>query len=58
MKGQVTGLSAADESKWQAEDDLRTLARAIEINKDPKRKAAAVKMAKEKSAELASIAKQ
>lgn len=58
MKAQLSGPSAADEVKWQAEDDLRTLARAIEINKDPKRKAAAVKLAKEKSAEMASIAKQ
>lgn len=58
MKAQLSGPSAADEAKWQAEDDLRTLARAIEINKDPKRKAAAVKLAKEKSAEMASIAKQ
>lgn len=43
------------EDKWRAEDDMRTLARAAEIHKDPKRLAAAKKMAREKLAELRSV---
>lgn len=40
---------------WQAEDDLRTLQRALEINKDPKRLAAAKALAKTKLDELKKI---
>lgn len=43
------------EDKWRAEDDMRTLARAAEIRKDPKRMAAAKKVAREKLAELQTI---
>ena len=56
MKGEPS--VSAEDAKWRAEDDLRTLARAIEIKKDPKRLAAAQKLAKEKQSELAQIAKQ
>lgn len=41
---------------WQTEDDLRTLMRAKEIEKDPKRLAAARAMAKEKMMQAASVA--
>jgi len=44
------------EAKWRAEDDMRTLARAEEIKKDPKRLAAAKKCAKEKLAEMQAVA--
>lgn len=37
---------------WQAEDDMRTLARAEEIRKDPKRLKAALAKAQEKIEEL------
>ena len=53
----ATALSMNDsEAKWRAEDDMRTLARAEEIKRDPKRLAAAKKMAKEKLAEMQSVA--
>ena len=42
---------------WQVEQDLRSLAEAAEINKDPKRLKACQALAKEKMAELAKIAK-
>lgn len=41
-----------DEKKWQAESDMETLMRAAEINKDPKRLAAAKKCAKERYSKL------
>lgn len=47
-----------EEEMWEVENDLRTLAQSIEINKDPKRLAAVKALAKQKSAEMASIAKQ
>ena len=40
----------------QTEDDLRTLMRAREIEKDPKRLAAARALAKEKMMQAASVA--
>lgn len=40
---------------WQAESDMRALAEAEEIRKDPKRLKAALAKAKEKIAELQSI---
>lgn len=47
--------ASGDNDKWQAEDDMRTLARAEEIRKDPKRFKAAVAMAKEKVKELEAL---
>ena len=47
-----------DEETWRVEDDLRTLQRAEEIEKDPKRMAKVKAMAKEKLMELASIASE
>jgi hypothetical protein len=46
----------ADEKGWMAEDDMRTLARAQEVMADPRRLAAAKLKAKEKLAELQSVA--
>ncbi len=41
--------------KWQAEDDLRTITRAKEIEKDKKRMANVRRAAKEKLAEMANL---
>lgn len=41
--------------KWQAEDDLRTITRAKEIQKDHKRMANVRRAAKEKLAEMANL---
>lgn len=49
-------IGVYDDSKGRAEDDMRTLARAEEVRRDPKRLAAAKKMAREKLAELQAIA--
>ncbi|MFT3815256.1 MAG: hypothetical protein QM740_18065 [Acidovorax sp.] len=46
----ATGI--AMDKDWQAESDMRTLAEAEEIRKDPKRLKAALAKAKEKIAEL------
>ena len=48
---------SSDDKKWQTEDDLRTLQRAAEINKDAKRLAACKALAKDKLGELQAIAK-
>lgn len=42
--------------EWQIKDDMRTLVRADEIRKDPKRFAAAKKAAKEELASLKKVA--
>lgn len=41
---------------WEIEEDMRTLARAEEIKRDPKRLARAKKRAMEKLAELKEVA--
>lgn len=43
---------------WQIEDDLRTLMRAEEIEKDPKRLAKAQALAKKKLLDLAAVASE
>lgn len=48
--------AAAAEIDWQTEDDLRTLVRAREIEKDPKRMKAAQELAKKKMMEVAAVA--
>ncbi|MDH0900726.1 hypothetical protein N5C12_15380 [Comamonas aquatica] len=48
----------AMDKEWQAEDDMRTLVRAEEIRKDPKRLKAAQAMAKKRADELKSLAPQ
>lgn len=50
----LNAVAAVDD--WQTEDDLRTLMRAEEIEKDPKRYKAAKELAKKKLLEMASIA--
>lgn len=45
----------ASEDDWQAKSDMRTLAEAEEIRKDPKRYKAAMAKAKEKLAEIESL---
>lgn len=41
---------------WQTEEDLRTLSRAKEIEKDPKRLAKCKELAKVKMLDMASVA--
>jgi hypothetical protein len=41
---------------WECEEDLRTLVRAKEIEKDPKRYKAAQELAKKKMMEVAAVA--
>ena len=53
MKGCI---SAADDKDWRAESDMRTLAEAEEIRKDPARLKAAQAKAREKIEELRSLA--
>lgn len=59
--GAMPQMSAEDKKRaeqWQAEDDLRTLVRANEIRKDPRRLARARAMAQEqiKAAQTAATA--
>ncbi|HEY0955817.1 MAG TPA: hypothetical protein VGE36_13715 [Roseateles sp.] len=54
-KSSSAGISEFDEAKWRAENDMRTLAQAVEIRKDPKRLTAAKKCAEEKLAEMKAI---
>lgn len=49
-------VDVGPDAEWQAEDDMRTLARAEEIRRDPKRLAKAKDMAKKKLAELKTVA--
>lgn len=44
-----------EESKWQVEEDVRTLERAEEIRKDPERMSRAVKMTEDKMDRLKSF---
>lgn len=43
------------EAEWKAKDDMRTLAEAEEIRKDPKRYKAAMAMAREKLSEIEAL---
>lgn len=52
---QAVTIGGYDDAKWRAEDDMRTLARAKEIEADRKRMMAAQKMAKEKMSELQKV---
>lgn len=53
----MKGITVSDKSEqeWRAESDMRALAEAEEIRKDPKRLKAALAKAKEKIAELQSL---
>jgi len=44
-----------DESKWRAEEDMRTLTRAKEIESDRSRMAAAKRVAEQKIKEMQSV---
>lgn len=46
------------DDKWRAEDDMRTLMIAKEIQRDPKRMAAVRKLAQDKMAELKKLTQQ
>lgn len=52
-KASITSIPS--DTDWRAEDDMRTLAHAEEIRKDPKRLKAALAKAKEKIAELQNL---
>lgn len=47
--------SISMDKEWQAEDDMRTLVRAEEVRKDPKRLKAAQAMAKKRADELKAL---
>ena len=53
--GKNTSMDAIGEDDWQAKSDMRTLAEAEEIRKDPKRFKAAMAKDKEKLAEIESL---
>jgi len=55
-KSEVTAMGA-DDKKWRAESDMRTLLQAQEIRADPARLKAAIACAKEEQAKLAKINK-
>ena len=52
---EITASKSDGYDKWQAEDDLRTITRAKEIEKDKKRMANVRRAAKEKLAEMANL---
>jgi hypothetical protein len=52
----VTGPSRAEEMKWRAEDDLRTLQRAQEIQADKARMGMAKRMAAQQVKALSKVA--
>lgn len=54
----VTLKTIGIDAKWQAEDDLRTLTRAKEIEADRKRMAAAQKVGQAKIKEMQSVVKK
>lgn len=53
--GAIAATKDTGYDKWQAEDDLRTITRAKEIEKDKKRMANVRRAAKEKLAEMANL---
>ena len=55
----MNGISMRkQEDQWRAESDLRTLMDAEKIEKDPKRLAAAQKLAKDRLIALAGVASE
>lgn len=54
MKGSTVSTDAREDD-WRAESDMRRLAEAEEVRKDPKRLKAALAKAKEKITELQSL---
>lgn len=55
MANAIAAPKDASYDKWEAEEDMRTLIRASEIHKDPKRMARARRAAKEKLTEMQQI---
>ena len=55
MKKGIRAMSTKSEAEWQAEEDMRTLMRAEEIRKDPKRLKAAKDAAKKKLEEMKAV---
>lgn len=53
-----SGYNAAQERKWQAQDDLRTMQRAAEIKADPKRVKAAQAEATQQMRALQTVVKK
>lgn len=53
------GKMSDDEKRWQAEDDIRVMSRAAELEaelaKDPERKKRMIEMAKSRMVEMAAI---
>lgn len=59
MKAKVvklSGPSMKDEARWQAEDDMRTLTRAQEIQADKSRMARVASVAKQQAAAATKVA--
>lgn len=50
-----SAMTTFDEKKWQAEDDMRTLTRAKEIEADRTRMAAAKRIAEQKIKEMQKV---
>lgn len=48
----ITGISKAQERKWQAEEDAHTMARYQEIMSDKARMSRAMKVAKQQASDL------
>ena len=55
MNEAIASTKSDSYDKWQAEDDLRTITRAKEIEKDKKRMANVRRAAKDKLAEMANL---
>lgn len=55
MSAIASSPKAGTYDKWQAEDDLRTITRAKEIQADPKRMAHVRRAAKEKLTEMKQV---
>jgi hypothetical protein len=52
----IKGMSPFSDDRYMVEDDLRTLTRAEEIKRDPKRMKKVRALAKEKLAEMKAVA--
>lgn len=58
MKSKAVVSDAAQEKKWETEEDMRTLMRAREVQRDPKRMAAVRKLAQEKITDMKNLAQK
>jgi hypothetical protein len=55
-KNTIKGMSPFSDDSYMVEDDLRTLTRAAEIRRDPKRMAKVRALAKTRLAEIKAVA--